>query len=291
MNNPDSSKRRLPTWLKRPMPKGEAFSHVISILKEKKLNTVCASAACPNQGECYSCGTATFMIMGDTCSRNCAFCNVNHGNLPPLAEDEPQRLAEAVVALSLKHVVVTSVTRDDLPDGGAAHFARTISAVRNAAPQVTIEVLTPDFQGHTRDLDIVAVAGPDVFNHNIETTRRLTPEIRSGADYDRSLAVLNYMANHQVTMTIKSGFMLGLGEWDSEIDEMITDLHAVGVQMLTIGQYLRPNTSNREVQKFYTPEEFQAIEARARQYPFKHVAAGPFVRSSYHAELSLKSHL
>ncbi|MCF7957504.1 MAG: lipoyl synthase [Phycisphaerae bacterium] len=285
-NKPTS--RRLPEWLKRPMPSGEKFGHVMNILKEKNLATVCSSAHCPNQGECYSCGTATFMIMGDVCTRNCQFCAVTHGEVAPLSPDEPTRLAEAVQSLGLKHIVITSVTRDDLPDGGADHFAATIQAVRNLTPNVTIEVLTPDFKGQTDCLDIVCAARPDVFNHNVETSRRLTPEIRSGANYELSLGVLKYMADHQDGPIVKSGFMLGLGETDEEITEMLRDLHDAGVKMITIGQYLRPGPTNRSVHEYYRPEKFEAIKKRAEGIGFSHVAAGPFVRSSYHAELSLR---
>ncbi|MBN1436030.1 MAG: lipoyl synthase [Sedimentisphaerales bacterium] len=279
--------RRLPAWLKRPIPKGPQFEHVIETLKKLKLETVCGSAACPNRGECFSHGTATFMIMGANCTRNCRFCAVSHGTPTPLESDEPQRLAQAVAALELKHVVITSVTRDDLPDGGAVHFALVIQAVRQKCPKVTIEVLTPDFQFDTSCLDTVIKAQPDVFNHNVETTRRLTPEIRSGADYERSLAVLNYVAEQKGPI-VKSGFMLGLGETDEEIRQLLHDLRSAGVTMLTIGQYLRPSEQNRPVAKFYPPEEFDVIRQIAEDMGFNHVAAGPFVRSSYHAEISLQ---
>ncbi len=231
------------------------------------------------------------MIMGDTCTRNCQFCNVFHGNTIPIESDEPERLAEAVEKLKLRHVVITSVTRDDLPDGGAEHFAKTILAVRQRRPDVTIEVLTPDFLGDRTCLDVVSTARPDVFNHNIETTRRLAPQIRSGADYQRSLDVLRYMAGkgHDNGMIVKSGFMLGLGEKDEEITEMLHDLHEAGVDMLTIGQYLQPGKTNHPVEKYYPPEEFERIREQAESLGFAHVASGPFVRSSYHAEMSLKN--
>ncbi len=309
------SYRRLPPWLKRPAGGGVQFPRVINLLKDLHLATVCNSAACPNRGECFSRGTATFMIMGEHCTRNCRFCAVAHGNPTPLEEDEPERLAQAVNRLGLKHVVLTSVTRDDLPDGGAGHFARCIEAIRCFVSQaaclryenptkqeaeaedsragcprhVTIEVLTPDFQGDPACLDVVYRARPDVFNHNVETTRRLTPEIRSGADYERSLGVLRYMADKPDHPIVKSGFMLGLGENEAEIDELLADLRAAGVEMLTIGQYLRPTKDNREVAKYYHPDEFAAIQARAEKLGFAHVAAGPFVRSSYLAEVGLAS--
>lgn len=253
-----------------------------------RLTTVCDGAACPNRGECFSRGTATFMIMGRHCTRNCQFCAVSHQQPEPLADDEPQRLAQAVKELGLRHVVITSVTRDDLPDGGADHFARTIQAVRELTPQATIEVLTPDFLGDSACLDKVHAAWPDVFNHNLETTRRLTPTIRSNADYDRSLGVLRYLAGKNPHPIVKSGFMLGLGETDEEITELLRDLRHAGVEMVTIGQYLRPSKQNHPVVKYYHPDEFTRIKEKAEALGFAHVAAGPFVRSSYHAEMSLR---
>lgn len=287
-NKAGQSCRRLPEWLKRPLPKGEQFQHVMATLAQYRLETVCSSAACPNRGECFSQGTATFMIMGAVCTRNCKFCAVRHGSTEPLEADEPQRLAQAVGALRLKHVVITSVTRDDLPDGGAAHFAQVIRAVHKHCPNVTVEVLTPDFLGVQDCLDIVYAASPEVFNHNVETSRRLTPLIRSNADFDRSLGVLKYMAAKPDGPIVKSGFMLGLGESQDEITETLEALRAAGVKMVTIGQYLRPGPENHEVVKFYRPEEFDAIAAQARAMGFAQVSAGPFVRSSYHAEECLK---
>ena len=281
-------RRRLPEWLKRPLPRGEQFEHVMEVLKQFRLETVCGSAACPNRGECFSLGTATFMIMGDSCTRNCRFCAVRHEVPAALEADEPERLARATEALGLKHVVITSVTRDDLDDGGAGHFARVIEAVRRVCPATTIEVLTPDFQGEPACLDVVCGAGPDVFNHNVETTGRLTPEIRSGADYERSLGVLRYVAAKADRPVVKSGFMLGLGEQRGEIVETLEALREAGVEMLTIGQYLRPSKENRPVSRFYRPEEFDEYREMAEGLGFAQVAAGPFVRSSYQAELSLK---
>ena len=285
--NEQSVTRKLPAWLKRPLPKGEKFQHVTRVLEKLHLNTVCSSASCPNRGECFSHGTATFMIMGDVCTRNCQFCGVSHGPASPLDDLEPEHLALAVKELQLRHIVITSVTRDDLPDGGADHFARTIRAVQRHNPQVTIEVLTPDFRGDVASLQTVYKAGPDVFNHNIETCQRLTGQIRSGADYDRSLGVLRYMAARDKPPTIKSGFMLGLGETPVEIEQMLRDLRGAGVNMITIGQYLRPGKNNHDVVKFYPPEEFDQIKQQAGKMGFTHVAAGPFVRSSYHAEINL----
>jgi lipoic acid synthetase len=300
--------RRLPEWLKRPLGSGQKFNRVVGVLKGLQLATVCDGAGCPNRGECYSAGTATFMIMGEVCTRNCEFCLVRHGQVEALSDDEPGRVAEAVQKLGLRHVVITSVTRDDLADGGAGHFARTVEAIRCLTPspvlrtdaatrqdkvmtdaaihqdRVTIEVLTPDFRGDTDCLDVVCEAGPDVFNHNIETVWRLTKEIRSGADYERSLGVLRYVAGRGGRPVVKSGLMLGLGEDDGEIIEALRDLRRAGVEMLTVGQYLRPGKPNRQVQRYYRPEEFEQIRQAAVEMGFSHVASGPFVRSSYHAE-------
>ena len=284
----DGCRRRLPEWLKRPLPAGEQCEQVVKVLEQFRLETVCGSAACPNRGECFSLGTATFMIMGDSCTRDCQFCAVRHEAPGPLEGDEPERLARATEALGLKYVVITSVTRDDLADGGAGHFARTIEAVREVCPETMIEVLTPDFLGETRCLDVVCGARPDVFNHNVETTRRLTPEIRSEADYERSLGVLRYVAQTVNRPIIKSGFMLGLGEGEEEIRELLGDLREAGVEMVTIGQYLRSSKANRAVQRYYRPEEFERIRAWGEAMGFMQVAAGPFVRSSYQAEISLR---
>ncbi len=285
--DPSPPRRRLPEWLKRPACSGHKFSHVVDILKDLRLATVCDSAGCPNRGECFSAGTATFMIMGDVCTRDCRFCGVQHGVTLPLEADEPDRLASAVAKLGLRHVVITSVTRDDLDDGGAGHFGATIQAVRGRCVDVTIEVLTPDFLGERACLDTVCAARPDVFNHNMETSRRLAPIIRPSADYQRSLEVLRYVASQGEHLIVKSGFMLGLGESDDEIREMLADLAGAGVQMVTIGQYLRPSKENHPVIKFYHPDEFEAIRQDALALGFAHVAAGPFVRSSYHAEINL----
>jgi len=287
---PGEGRGRLPEWLKRPIGRGERFERVLKTLRELHLETVCETAGCPNRGECYSRGTATFMIMGAICTRDCAFCGVLHSEPEALAQDEPERVAQAVGELGLEHVVITSVTRDDLADGGAGHFARTIKAVRRLQSKVTIEVLVPDFEGKDELVDVVCAARPEVFNHNLETTRRLTKEIRSGADYDRSLGVLRYAAEKKgARLMVKSGFMLGLGEEEQEIREMLQDLRAAGVQMVTIGQYLRPGAANRAVARYYRPSEFEEVGEMAKEMGFLYVAAGPFVRSSYHAELGLKA--
>lgn len=279
---------RLPEWLKVKYSSGGSFNKVNDLLGELKLSTVCESACCPNRSECFGCGTATFMIMGEVCSRNCRFCAVSHGKLSELDEGEPERLARAVAILELRHVVITSVTRDDLPDGGAGHFSRCISEIRKQSSGTTIEVLTPDFMLNYQSLDIVADAGPDVFNHNIETTRSLTPQVRSNADYDRSLAVLSYMSGKKRDWKIKSGFMVGLGENFDDLVGLMRDLRLAGVDMLTIGQYLQPSKDNIAVARYYHPDEFVRLKNAGQEIGFSHVAAGPFVRSSYHAELSLR---
>ena len=279
---------RLPRWLKRPLGSGEKFNRVVGVLGGLDLATVCDEAGCPNRGECYSTGTATFMIMGKVCTRNCEFCLVQHGKAAALRADEPKRVAAAAARLQLQHVVITSVTRDDLADGGAEHFARTVGAIRQRQPEATIEVLTPDFKGDRFCLDMVCAAGPDVFNHNLETVRRLSREIRRGADYDRSLGVLGYVAGKENHPVVKSGLMVGLGEDKQEIVEALADLRRVGVEMVTIGQYLRPSKRNRQVHKFYQPEEFDEFGRMAEKIGFGQVVAGPFVRSSYHAEKTVK---
>jgi len=280
------ARRRLPPWFRVSMKGAAEREEVRVLLDSLRLNTVCQSAQCPNLCECWRKRTATFMILGNECTRNCRFCAVAHGS-PPLPEsDEPTRVAEATAELGLKFIVITSVTRDDLPDGGAAHFAATIQAVRDRCPQAGIEVLTPDFGGRECDIRTVLDARPTVFNHNIETCRRLTRDIRSGADYDRSLAVLATaarLAGHNII--IKSGFMLGMGETADEIRAMLADLRTSGVSMATIGQYLPPSRHHWQVDRFVTPEEFDQWGKIAREeYGFRAVASAPLVRSSYMAE-------
>lgn len=266
------------------------------LLKSQSLHTVCQGAHCPNQHECFSRGIATFMILGDVCTRDCRFCAVTPGSPVPVDPDEPRRVAEAAAKLNLRHVVVTSVTRDDLPDGGARHFAAVIQALHQSLPDATVEVLTPDFKGVERDLNTVLEAGPDVFNHNLETVRRLQTAIRPAARYDRSLAVLGYVAarvnKNGVSGTgdgtkhirVKSGLMVGLGETDAEIIETMGDLHKAGVELLTIGQYLAPSATHAPVMRFVPPAQFKEFENVGREMGFLNVAAGPLVRSSYMAE-------
>ena len=274
---------RLPPWIRiRYGGQGERET-VNKLLAESSLHTVCQGAQCPNQHECFSRGVATFMILGDICTRNCRFCAVTTGQPPPVDADEPRRVAEAAAKLKLNHVVVTSVTRDDLPDGGAGHFAATIRALRSALPAATVEVLTPDFKGVERDIDTVLEAAPDVFNHNLETVQRLQRIIRPAADYVRSLGVLAYAAR-QGKALVKSGLMVGLGETDEEIYAAMEDLRKAGVVLLTIGQYLAPSPGHAPVARFVPPPQFEDYARRGTAMGFRNVAAGPMVRSSYMAE-------
>jgi len=256
---------------------------VAEMLDELSLNTVCQSAKCPNRGECFSAGTATFLIMGDACTRGCRFCAVKTERPLPLDPDEPRRIAEAASRLGLRHVVITSVTRDDLPDGGAAHFVEVVSAVRSAVPGVAVEVLTSDFAGNDRAVDTVANARPDVFNHNLETVPRLYSEVRPGADYRRSLGVLSRVHATRPDVPTKSGLMLGFGETPDEVVAVMADLLEHGVSMLTLGQYLRPSPAHLPVAEFVSPEVFGELSREAYRRGFSAVASAPFVRSSYHA--------
>ena len=274
---------RKPGWLqKRGIPYGNANS-VAELVEENRLKTVCQSARCPNKSECFSQGVATFMILGETCSRNCGFCAVSSGGLKAPDSGEPHRVASAAFKLSLQHVVITSVTRDDLPDGGAAHFAETVGAVRSALPQATIEVLTPDFLGNTGAIDQVLKSSPDVFNHNIETVPALYKTVRPQAIYERSLEVLRYAKLMAPSKVTKSGLMLGLGESFDEIKKVMEDLTVAGIDILTVGQYLQPTKSNLKVKEYIRPEVFEEIKEIGEKIGFKAVFAGPYVRSSYHA--------
>lgn len=274
--------RRKPDWLKIKLPMGDLSRQVQDTIRDNGLHTICTSGRCPNQGECWGCGTATFMIGGDICTRACRYCNVTTGKPLPLDPGEPQRVAEAVKNLKIKHVVLTSVDRDDLPDLGAAHWAAVIRAVKTLNPSVTMEVLIPDFQGRTELIDLVIAEKPEVISHNMETVRRLTPSIRSRATYEGSLQVLRHVAGSGITA--KSGIMLGLGETREEILAVMDDLLQVGCRVMTIGQYLRPTLKNVEVQEYVTPETFAEYARIGKEKGFRFVESGPLVRSSYHAE-------
>ncbi len=308
-------KRRLPPWLKKRLPAGGETARVHRLLEDLHLATVCAEAHCPNLAECYARGTATFLILGETCTRSCGFCAIGSAGLRPvhsepedknppgktdtgetftrtspvlpLREDEPGAVAEACRRMGLRHVVITSVTRDDLHDGGAEHFAGTIRAVRGELPDAVIEVLTPDFLGSTDAIDVVLQARPDIFNHNVETVPRMYPAVRPQADYQRSLDVLEYAGKNSPAerkLYTKSGIMVGLGERSDEVTQVMRDLRSVGCDILTIGQYLAPSDEHLPVERFAAPEEFDAWKAEAEEMGFVSVASGPFVRSSYHAE-------
>jgi lipoic acid synthetase len=284
MSESESHIKGKPRWLRRRLPSGPEYEQVRDLIKKGRLHTVCQEAACPNQFECFSNHTATFLIMGDRCTRNCRFCNVETGTRPaPLDSDEPARVAEAVEQLGLHYVVITSVTRDDLPDGGAGHFAATIHEIRKRRPDSVIEVLIPDFLGDAAALRTVLDAGPDVLNHNIETVARLYPQVRPQAVYRRSLALLEAVSRHRPAIPPKSGLMVGLGETLQEIRQTLTDLRQSGCRFLTIGQYLQPTLDHLPVRRYVTPEEFEELGDVARGMGFEAVASGPFVRSSYHA--------
>jgi len=282
-----------PRWLKVPVPGGERYQQVKATLAGLKLHTVCAEAHCPNVGECWGGGTATVMLMGDTCTRGCRFCQVKTSAAPPpLDPDEPRHLAEAIAALGLDYIVVTSVDRDDLPDGGAAHFAEAIRRLK-AIPGLLVEVLTPDFQGDPEAVRVVGRAAPDVFANNIETVRRLTPVVRDGkAGYQQTLDVLARMKAEFPGVVTKSSIMVGLGEGEDEVVETMRDLRAHGVEILTLGQYLRPSAWHLPVAEFVTPERFEALRQQGLALGFRYVASGPLVRSSYRAaELFLRGEL
>jgi len=277
---------RKPHWIRAKAPLGREVSRIRRILREKGLSSVCEEAACPNLGECFHHGTATFMIMGDICTRRCPFCDVAHGKPQPLDPDEPEQLAEAVAALRLKYVVITSVDRDDLRDGGAGHFARCVAAVRRRMPQTRTETLVPDFRGRMETaLAALGEQPPDVFNHNLETVPRLYRQARPGADYRTSLELLRAFKAAQPGVPTKSGLMLGLGETREEILLVLRDLREHGCEMLTLGQYLQPSREHLPVARFVTPDEFEEFAVAARDMGFTSVASGPMVRSSYHADL------
>jgi lipoic acid synthetase len=281
------ARQRKPAWL-RARPAGGADYHEIkSLLRNAGLHTVCESAVCPNRGECFARRTATFLLMGHLCTRACTFCNIERGRVAPLDADEPRRVAETVRALALRFAVVTSVTRDDLSDGGAAHFAATIRAIRHRVHGCGIEVLIPDFRGDRAALEVVLAAGPDVLNHNVETVPRLYPDLRPQADYARSLELLGrarrWAGAHDGRPRVKTGIMVGAGESMAEVGRLMSEAARAGVQTMTIGQYLQPTPAHHPVARYYTPAEFRSLAAHGRELGLLHVEAGPLVRSSYHA--------
>ncbi|MBI5448439.1 MAG: lipoyl synthase [Gammaproteobacteria bacterium] len=282
---PASTHLRKPDWIRIRMSASPAVDNLKKILRENKLHTVCEEASCPNLSECFSKGTATFMIMGDKCTRRCAFCDVAHGRPDPLDQEEPAHLADTIAQMNLNYVVITSVDRDDLRDGGASHFAACLQAVRDRSPHITIEVLVPDFRGRMeKALDALSVSPPDVFNHNIETVPRLYKQARPGSDYAGSLALLAAFKHRFPPIPTKSGIMLGLGEEIEEVKSVMADLRAHQVDMLTLGQYLAPSQFHLPVARFITPDEFKMLGEYAKELGFTRVASGPLVRSSYHAD-------
>jgi lipoic acid synthetase len=278
--------KRKPDWIRSKVPSNPEVSRLKTLLREHQLHTICEEAACPNLGECFTQGTATFLIMGQICTRRCPFCDVAHGKPDPLDQNEPAHLAKTIAAMKLKHVVVTSVDRDDLRDGGAAHFRECIKEIRTQSPNTNIEVLVPDFRGRMNvALEVLAECPPDIFNHNLESIPRLYKAVRPGSDYQWSLDLIkNFQAQHPNVPT-KSGLMLGLGETIDEIKQVMQDLRDHDCQMLTLGQYLQPSRHHLAVERFVTPAEFDDLAVVAKGMGFEHVASGPMVRSSYHADL------
>ena len=274
--------RRKPEWLKIKLPRGFKASQVVEMLNERHIHTICSSGMCPNRAECWGNGTATFMLCGAVCTRNCRFCNVTGGRPAPLDPQEIEDIVRSVKELKLKHVVITSVTRDDLPDGGARHWAAMIRRLHEECPGVTMEVLIPDMQGRTDLLDVILDEHPDVISHNLETVRRLTPDVRRVATYDRSLQVLEYLARKGANT--KSGIMLGLGETEEEVLQAMDDLRAVGCRIMTIGQYLQPSKLHYPVQDYIHPDKFEEYRLKGIEKGFAHIESAPMVRSSYHAE-------
>ncbi|MCH4895803.1 lipoyl synthase [Marinilabiliaceae bacterium JC040] len=274
--------RRKPEWLKIKLPMGDLAVGVNQLIQKNELHTICTSGMCPNQGECWGCGTATFMIGGDICTRGCRFCNVKTGRPNLLDENEPDKVATSIKTLKVKHAVITSVDRDDLEDYGANHWAKTIKSIKDLNKEITMEVLIPDFNGELNLVDKIIEQNPEVISHNMETTRRLTPTIRSKATYNQSLKVLKHIAESGITA--KSGIMLGLGETEEEILQVMDDLLEVGVKVMTIGQYLQPTKNNVEVEEYVSPEKFAEYKEIGLKKGFKVVESGPLVRSSYHAE-------
>lgn len=295
MTDPASVSPTLPSWLKRPIGRASEISTVQRLVKARQIHTICEEGRCPNRGECYANRTATFMLLGATCTRACAFCQVDKGHAPmPVDPEEPAKVADAAAQLGLRYAVLTSVARDDLPDGGAEQFVKTLAALHDRIPGVRVEVLTPDFWGgrgegdspeaeQRRRIARVVAAGPACYNHNLETVARLQGPVRRGAKYDRSLRVLATVKALAPALPVKSGLMLGHGETEAEVLEALRDLRSVGCDRLTLGQYLRPSLAHRPVDRYWTPEEFDRLGAQARAMGFSHVRSGPLVRSSYHA--------
>lgn len=283
---PSKTMPRKPSWIRAKAPTSGKVRELKNTLRENNLYTVCEEAACPNLGECFSKGTATFMIMGDICTRRCPFCDVGHGRPNPLDQDEPRQVAQTIQNMRLRYVVLTSVDRDDLRDGGARHFVDCIDYTRQLNPEIKIEILTPDFRGRMDiALDILQQSPPDVFNHNLESVPRLYRKIRPGADYQWSLDLLKQFNSRHPDVPTKSGIMLGLGEQISEVEQVLKDLRAHNVTMLTLGQYLQPSRDHLPVDRFVTPDEFRELDQLAQDLGFEQVASGPMVRSSYHADL------
>ncbi|MGY8866792.1 MAG: lipoyl synthase [Methylophagaceae bacterium] len=278
--------KRKPDWIRSKVPSNPEVSRLKTLLREHQLHTICEEAACPNLGECFTQGTATFLIMGQICTRRCPFCDVAHGKPDPLDQNEPAHLAKTIAAMKLKHVVVTSVDRDDLRDGGAAHFRECIKEIRTQSPNTNIEVLVPDFRGRMNvALEVLAECPPDIFNHNLESIPRLYKAVRPGSDYQWSLDLIKKFQAQHPTVPTKSGLMLGLGETIDEIKQVMQDLRDHDCQMLTLGQYLQPSRHHLAVERFVTPAEFDDLAVVAKGMGFEHVASGPMVRSSYHADL------
>jgi lipoic acid synthetase len=277
------SKKRKPKWLRVKLPTGENYKQVRSLVDDYKLHTICESGHCPNMGECWGAGTATFMILGNTCTRSCGFCNVATGRPLPVDWDEPDRVGRSIKLMKVKHAVITSVDRDDLSDGGSIIWAETINAIRRISPGTTMETLIPDFRGIENQMDRVLEAGPEVISHNMETVRRLTRQVRIQAQYDRSMGVLKYLKDNGAHRT-KSGIMLGLGEEVDEVRQSLYDLREANVDVVTLGQYLQPTSNHLPVNNFVEPDVFKQLEEEALKLGFIHVESGPLVRSSYHAE-------
>ena len=282
-SNSNPTPVRKPNWLRVKLPTGTNYRAVRNVVDQYKLHTICESGRCPNMGECWGEGTATFMILGNICTRSCGFCNVATGRPLPVDWDEPDRVARSIQRMKIKHAVLTSVDRDDLADGGSIIWAETVSAVRRLSPGPTMETLIPDFRGITDQIDRIVEAAPEVVSHNMETVRRLTRQVRIQAQYDRSLEVLRYLKANGVNRT-KTGIMLGLGETEDELYQTLDEVRSVGVDVVTLGQYLQPSARHLPVQRFVEPEEFERLGAYARTLGFRHVESSPLVRSSYHAE-------